>query len=312
MKHFILISCLLLGCGLACFADPGTGMVMDSKGNLYYTDLKQVWMIRPDGTRSIAVANVHTHELYIDSLDRLYGEHLWYNGEQLNTWGHYVWCRQSDGVVKRIKDSTAGFLEDYSFTRDAQGNHYYVEKNIPALFWKREPSGNKTLLLSKLWSGIGRLHINPKGVLLFTHKSDVYALPPHDSLEQVVKDVGEINTVLSDSSGTIWNLWSDNRKNVYIATGTVIKKIDHRRLVTPIYKSGEGWYPVSGMVSSNGDFWVMEYNAANEVRVNKISAQERMEITRESRWKIYYLPLLVTTAVVVMLYFLFRSKKTAA
>ena len=35
---------------------------------------------------SIAVHDVHSHELYIDSLDNLYGEHLWYNGETLKTW----------------------------------------------------------------------------------------------------------------------------------------------------------------------------------------------------------------------------------
>lgn len=31
-------------------AHPGIGIVMDSKGNVFYTDLKQVWKISPDGT----------------------------------------------------------------------------------------------------------------------------------------------------------------------------------------------------------------------------------------------------------------------
>lgn len=31
------------------WAHPGIGIVMDSKGNVFYTDLKQVWKIDPLG-----------------------------------------------------------------------------------------------------------------------------------------------------------------------------------------------------------------------------------------------------------------------
>lgn len=51
---------------------------MDSKGDVYFTDLKHVWKLAPDGKKNIVVSNVHTHELWIDANDNLYGEHLWY------------------------------------------------------------------------------------------------------------------------------------------------------------------------------------------------------------------------------------------
>ena len=76
---------------LPSLSHPGIGIVMDSHGNVFYTDLEHVWKISRDGKKSIAVHTVHTHELYIDSADNLYGEHLWYNGEATNTWGHRVW-----------------------------------------------------------------------------------------------------------------------------------------------------------------------------------------------------------------------------
>ncbi|HLA68420.1 MAG TPA: hypothetical protein VJN65_01860 [Bacteroidota bacterium] len=44
----------LLGCSIAA-AHPGIGIVMDSKGNVYYTDLKRVWKIAPNGQKTIAV-----------------------------------------------------------------------------------------------------------------------------------------------------------------------------------------------------------------------------------------------------------------
>jgi hypothetical protein len=47
-------------------AHPGIGIVMDSRGNVFYTDLSHVWKVEPGGAKSIAVRGVHTHELYID------------------------------------------------------------------------------------------------------------------------------------------------------------------------------------------------------------------------------------------------------
>ena len=37
------------------------------------------------------------HELCLDARGNLYGEHLWYEGERTNEWGHYVWRRAPDG-----------------------------------------------------------------------------------------------------------------------------------------------------------------------------------------------------------------------
>lgn len=143
MKSIILTFSFLLIL-TAAKADPGTGIVIDSKGNLFYTDLVNVWMIKPDGSKSIAVPNVHTHELYISPNDELFGEHLWYNGEQLNTWGHYLWKRNADGTIIKIKDSTAGFAEE-SFVRDIAGNKYSLERDIPSKFWMTDTTGKKNI-----------------------------------------------------------------------------------------------------------------------------------------------------------------------
>jgi hypothetical protein len=91
----IILAALVLPA--AAMAHPGVGIVEDSAGNVFYTDLAQVWRIAPDGTKTVAVPKVHTHELAIDADNTLYGEHLWYNGETANTWGHRVWKRAPDG-----------------------------------------------------------------------------------------------------------------------------------------------------------------------------------------------------------------------
>jgi sugar lactone lactonase YvrE len=80
-------------------AHPGWGIVVDRKGNVFYTDLKQVWRLDPDGKKMVVVPNVHTHELYLDDDGTLYGEHLWYDGKK-EKWGHYLW-EFTDGKVVR-------------------------------------------------------------------------------------------------------------------------------------------------------------------------------------------------------------------
>lgn len=81
----LLVACCLVVAAITLTAHPGIGIVKDSKGNIFYTDLKQVWKITPDAIKTIAVKGVHTHELFIDEQDNLFGEHLWYNGEAKDT-----------------------------------------------------------------------------------------------------------------------------------------------------------------------------------------------------------------------------------
>jgi len=62
MKFFNLLCFIFLTAG-SVSVHPGIGIVKDSKGNIYYTDLSRVWKIAPDGKRSAVVNKVHTHEL---------------------------------------------------------------------------------------------------------------------------------------------------------------------------------------------------------------------------------------------------------
>ncbi|WP_407520737.1 hypothetical protein PDL71_10505 [Lacibacter sp. MH-610] len=308
MKSIIPALCFLFVL-TAAKADPGVGIVTDSKGNVFYTDLVNVWLLKPDGIKTIAVPNVHTHELYMSPNDELFGEHLWYNGEQLNTWGHYLWKRNPDGSVIKIKDSTAGFAEE-SFVRDIVGNKYWVEKDIPSKFWMLEISGKKILLGQASLSSIGRLHISPKGSLYFSNKDDLYCIPSGDTLQLFVKSISE--QVMTDLPGNgthyIMSIWSDNKDNVYAATGNVIVQITKKKLTNIIYKSTGDWKPSGGLITPKGDFYVLEYNSKNEVRVNKISAAERKQIVKDHAFEVYLIPLLIISGILVFLYFLFRKK----
>lgn len=76
MKKQLII--LLISTAWSLKAHPGIGLVKDSKGNMFYTDLTKILKISVDGKKTVDVPNVHSHEIFIDENDNLYGEHLWY------------------------------------------------------------------------------------------------------------------------------------------------------------------------------------------------------------------------------------------
>src|SRR5262245_27270327 len=126
-------------------AHPGIGIVRDSRGNVFFTDLKQVWKIAPGGEKSVAVPNVHTHELCLDSADNLYGEHLWYEGDATKKWGHRVWRLAADGTLADAIPAREGFLNDDSFVRDRAGNRYWVDIHDKTIVKKRATDGSITM-----------------------------------------------------------------------------------------------------------------------------------------------------------------------
>ena len=77
IRSVLSVLLFLLAAAAGALAHPGWGIVVDSKGNVFYTDLAQVWKVEPSGRRSVAVPRVHTHELYLDAHDHLFGERLW-------------------------------------------------------------------------------------------------------------------------------------------------------------------------------------------------------------------------------------------
>ena len=124
LKLAALVLVVLVAAGRG-WAHPGWGIVVDARGNVYYTDLKQVWKIAPGGARSVVVSGVHTHELYLDAAGTLHGEHLWYDGAR-QKWGHYLWELTADGKLTRHPPQS-GFRTDVSFVRDSAGTMYWYE-----------------------------------------------------------------------------------------------------------------------------------------------------------------------------------------
>lgn len=277
MRKFLISNFLFL-ISLSITAHPGIGIVKDSKGNIYYTDLKQVWKISLDGSKTAVVTGVHTHELYIDGEDNLYGEHLWYNGETKNTWGYYVWCLKNTGeLVKEIKPAE-GFLSNYSFIRDSFGNMYWVERFTTSRIMKRNKNGEITKLAEGKFGFIGWLYCSKNGSLYFTENNKLHKLSLDGTQEILANDLGSRSTDFSvmGHNYNSYGLWTDAGDNVYIAM------IDSKKVIRigvdgkaqAILASNSLWTICSGVFDNNGNMWVLENSITNEVRARKIRKEE--------------------------------------
>jgi len=255
---------LLLVAALPAFAHPGVGIVMDSRGNVYYTDLKQVWKIAPDGAKTIAVPNVHTHEFYVDAEDNLYGEHLWYEGEATDKWGHYVWRLSADGKLEKIIPPRVGFRDDYrdfSFVRDRAGNMYWTEREArPVVIRKRAPDGTTVDLGADAGlTGAGWLTATPDGTVYFIDGVDLVRITPDGKATRVARGLKERH--LLGNRHFLMGVWTDTRGNVYVAaTGArQVKRVSPGGRVEVVAESRLPWSPTGGMVAPNGDLWLLEY-----------------------------------------------------
>lgn len=273
---------LLLAGSARLEAHPGVGIVMDGRGNVFFTDLKQVWKIAPDGHKTVAVPNVHTHELYLDARGNLYGEHLWYEGKSTNKWGHRVWRRTPDGAVTDVYPAREGFRTDYSFVRDGAGAMYSVERENPTRFRKRAPDGTvSTVAECRDCRDVRWMTATSDGTLYFVDGIDLREISPAGAIRIRARRLGR-STWTHPQAGRhiVMGLWTDGAHNVYAAvygTGEV-KRISPDGRVDVVARSGLPWSPSGGMVAPNGDLWLLEYSFTNAARVRRMARNGRVTV----------------------------------
>ncbi len=263
----------LLGIG-EIFAHPGIGIVEDSQGNIYYTDLTHVWKISQDGRHTIAVPDVHTHELFIDANDNLYGEHEWYQGEATDTWVNYTWRLSNEGVFTKLKE-VEGFLENNTLVRDEEGASYWSKNQDDYQLIYRQTGNGSTLLSSH--------HFNNIRWMYYSQISNHLLVIDNLSIKQVLPS-GEVVVVSNNLKDEtlpfagvadhhyLYGLWTDAHGVIYVAVfgASKVKMVNREGDVSTFYESEAGWSPCGGLVATDGTHWVMEFSEDNKTRVTRI------------------------------------------
>jgi hypothetical protein len=282
-KALLLTAFLLLSVPAA--AHPGVGIAMDSRGNVYYTDLKQVWKISPDGKKTVAVPRVHTHELYFDANENLFGEHLWYEGDATKKWGHRVWRLSPDGKLADVIQARVGFRDDYqdfSFVRDRAGNMYWATRTKPAVIRKRAPDGTVTdFSLDTTFQDVRWMAASLDGFVYLIDGADLRQVAPDGTVTTRARGLKEraVTQVTVGESHVLMGVWDDSRKNVYVAVygARMVKKIAPDGSVSVAARTPFPWSPTGGMVAPNGDLWLLECSPTNAVQVRRIAPDGRMQ-----------------------------------
>jgi hypothetical protein len=258
---------------VSAFAHPAVGIVADARGNIFYSDLSQVWRIAPDGSKSVAVPHVHTHELYLDAAGNLFGEHVWYNGEQANTWGHYVWMRSPTGVITKVIPDSPGFLTNYSFVRDRAGNMYFAVRERNEIR-KRAPDGKITTVARAPFRNVRWMTATPEGVVYLIDLVDLVRIGTDGRVTTIARNLGQHSAKHPELAAPhlVMGLWTDRAGNVYAAdaAGGVVKRVDARGNVTIAARSTWPWFPTGGTFAPDGAMWLLESTITNDVRARKV------------------------------------------
>jgi sugar lactone lactonase YvrE len=253
---------------------------MDSHGNVYYTDLKQVWRIAPDGTKTVAVPNVHTHELYLDAQDNLYGEHLWYEGDATKKWGHRVWRLSPDRKLIDVIPARSGFRDDYedfSFVRDRAGNMYWAARGEHTVIRMRTPDGRpRDLSHNAKFHDVRWITASPEGIVYLMDDAELKRVGTDGIVTTVAG--GNLRERIAtqffvEERHAVMGMWLDREGSVYLACygARKVKKVTSDRKVSVIAETSFPWSPTGGMFAPNGDLWLLEYSVTNAVRARRIA-----------------------------------------
>jgi len=273
MKTLLCIL-ILLSAAAIVEAHPGVGIVRDSRGNIFYTDLKQVWKITPDGKKSVVVPNVHTHELCVDAEDNLYGEHLWYEGEATQKWRHRVWCLRLDGTIVDVIPAREGFLQNYSFVRDRAGNMYWADRGAQTLIKKRSPDGRITTHATADFRDVGWMIAMSDGSLFLIDNGDLRRVAPDGKVTTVANKLSERKPAPAKVSNRNYHmgLWTDGEGSVYVAVAgeRLALRVRAGGGSMVFARSSGDWSPSGGVFDRDGALWLLEYSSANETRVRRV------------------------------------------
>jgi len=271
------------GCATPLTAHPGTGIVMDRKGNVFYTDLEQVWRIAPGGRKTVAVRDVHTHELCLDADGNLFGEHLWYEGEASDRWGHRVWRLSPRGALSDVIHAREGFRKDYSFVRDAEGNMYWADRGSPTRIQKRAPGGEISALSEcPDCRDVRGMTATADGTVLFLDAGDLREVSPGGRLRTVARRLSRRTWTRPhvNKPHALMGIWTDAARNVYVAVygAGEVKRVSPGGEVRVVARSRLPWSPTGGVVTAKGDLWLLEYSFTNAARVRRIARDGRETI----------------------------------
>ena len=255
----------------AALAHEGWGIVVDQRGQVYFSDIptNTIWRLTTDRRLEAVARDKHSHALVIDDEGNIYGTHHSANEQRRS-----VWRVAADGQLTDVVPPSSEFpLHLQSFLMDADGNVYsenpYHPDRNDFLLLRRTPDGAVSLV-----AGGTRGLADGRGPEARFTRIDGMAFGPDGAI--YVTDGPYVRRVSSDGAVTTLHpdpmtttRWGEDLMGLTVEENGTIFVADYsgRRL---IQLSGDGrvgrvhrtgglaWSP-TGVTVQNGDLYLLEH-----------------------------------------------------
>lgn len=264
MKRAIiaLLAIVLLSVAEEVLAHPGSGIVVDRHGNIYFVDTGSgVYKLDREGTLT-RLSGPAYHWMAIDMDNRLTNVTLPY-------------FSSDDATVTRVGVGPTLLLSsDFPLAVGRDGNLYYPwRRDSDQVQVFRLTSSGATTVLTTLPANTGSeplrwlngVAMGPDGSLYYTETKAVRRISPQGELSTVAADVrlsgcDSVPGVEANLGPYFRGLDVDAQGTVYVAaTGCrAVLKITADKKITTVLRASKPWSP-TGVALSGDDLYVLEY-----------------------------------------------------
>ncbi|MEO6259961.1 MAG: hypothetical protein ABIP63_06395 [Thermoanaerobaculia bacterium] len=273
-----LSAVVLMLTGASLSAHPAWGIVVDRRGQVFFSDLETVWKIDAHGGLSVArtgISGRHVHELAIDAMGNVSGPDYEYVSERAG-YRTGLWRMDPAGRVTYLVQPTLSPARGASIWRDRAGNSYAVESNNhlrrETLLIKRSATGEVSTLAGGkygLADGVGTQaqFSNIIGVafdgasLIVTDGTAVRRVTMSGTVATVARDLdrdaGAHQPLLF---GGLFGLTAGPHGDVYVADfrNRRVLRIAASGVQSVVLRSEPPWSPTGVALAPNGDLYVLE------------------------------------------------------
>ena len=257
------ITCTAILCclfwGARALAHPGSGVVVDKQGNIYFTDTGQgVWKIDTRGTLTYVPAS-RWHWMAIDEEGRF--------AESQKNFGEWF-----ERVTPQSSKPALIMCSDFPLTVGRDGNLYYADTRAgsPRIV-RRSPDGTESVLArGEIFRGVAGIVAANDGSLYVTdagpdNVSEIRRITKEGTISVFasgfVDSAGAKNASLDASPGYCRGMAFDSVGALYVAaTGSRrVLRINAQGNVSVILQAESPWSP-TGVALYRGEIYVLEWH----------------------------------------------------
>ena len=235
-------SLVLLSTGTMAEGHPGVGIVRDSRGNVFFTDLRQVWKITPDD-KYVCCCSRRSCARALPRRRRQPFRRASLGGRGRMAPPGLV--PEAHRIIERRRLVARRFPTGLRLCADRAGNMYWADRGEKMAIKKRSPEGTVTTHAIADFRALQWMTATADGVLFLMDGGDLRRVSPDGHVTTVVTSLSEHEPPPAGASDRNYHMgmWTDKEGFVYVAVARerlVLrvqadgkKKVDRDGRVTP-------------------------------------------------------------------------------